>query len=94
MENKETITVTVTRAVNGGVIAAYAMTVDASGVDKLVLNKVPESWRSYVNGRDILWPQSIMLPHTLEYFDMPELYDLVKSKADTEIISYADQMIE
>ena len=78
----------------GGVIAAYAMAVDASGVDKLVLNKVPESWRSYVNGKDILWPQSIMLPHTLEYFDMPELYDLVKSKADTEIISYADQMIE
>ena len=77
----------------GGVIAAYAMAVDSTGVDKVMLNMVPESWRSFVNGKDIRWPQSVMIPGSLKYFDMPELYSLLESKVKTEIIRYADQMI-
>ena len=78
----------------GGLIAAYAMAVNSEGVDKLVLNKVPESWRSFVNGKDIRWPQSVMIPDSLKYFDLPELYELLKSKLPTEILNYADQMME
>lgn len=78
----------------GGVIAAYAMAADPTGVDKVVLNMVPESWRSFVNGKDIRWPQSVMIPGSLKYFDMPELYRLLQSKVKTEIVKYADQMIK
>lgn len=78
----------------GGVIAAYAMAVNSGGVDKLILHDVPESWRSFVNGKDIRWPQSVMIPGSLKYFDMPELYEFLKTEVNTEIIRYADQMLD
>ena len=78
----------------GGLIAAYAMAVDCSGVDKLVISKVPESWRSFINGRDVRWPQSLMIPGSLKCFDLPELYGYIKRKLPTEIGNFQNQMME
>ena len=78
----------------GGLTAAYAMAVDSRGVDKLVISQVPESWRSFVNGGDVRWPQSVMIPGSLACFDLPELYEYIKKKLPTEIGSFKNQMME
>ena len=78
----------------GGLIAAYAMAVDSRGVDKLVISGVPESWRSFINGGDVRWPQSIMIPGSLACFDLPELYEYIKRKLPTEIGNFQNQMME
>ena len=78
----------------GGLTAAYAMAIDSRGVDKLVLSQVPESWRSFVNGGDIHWPQSVMIPGSLNCFDLPELYEYIKKKLPTEIGNFSNQMMD
>ena len=78
----------------GGLIAAYAMAVDSRGVDKLVISGVPESWRSFINGGDVRWPQSIMIPGSLACFDLPELYEYIKRKLPTEIGNFQNQMMD
>jgi cephalosporin-C deacetylase-like acetyl esterase len=78
----------------GGVIAAYAAAADCRNIDELVLDGVPENWRSFVNGKDIRWPQSVMIPHSLKYFDMQELYQYISSQIPLKITRYADQMMK
>ncbi len=77
----------------GGLTAAYAMAVDSRGVDKLILSGIPESWRSFINGGDVHWPQSVMIPGSLACFDLPELYEYIKKKLPTEIGNFKNQMM-
>ena len=78
----------------GGVISAYAAAADGNNIDELVLHGVPQSWRSFVNGKDIRWPQSVMIPDSLKYFDMPELYDFIGKKMPLKITAFYDQMMK
>ena len=78
----------------GGLIAAYAMAIDSTQVDKVVLSNVPESWKSFVNGKDVRWPQSLMIPGSLKCFDLPELYDYISKKVPTEIGEFQNQMMD
>ena len=76
----------------GGLLACYACAIEPENFDELILTGVPESWQSCINGKDIRWPQSIMLPHTLKHFDLPELYAHLSKQTNLQIKSQTQQV--
>ena len=46
----------------------------------MTLINAPTSYAAMAQTRYQQWPQSAMLPHVLEHFDLPDLYRELKSK--------------
>ena len=62
-------------------------------VESLTLLDAPESYLSMAKKRITRWPQSCMLPGVLNFTDLPEIYDAVRSEKALEIVNFVNEPI-
>ena len=78
----------------GALAAACAAGIDCSGIDRIRLFKLPNSWAECCGGADLRWPQSHLIPGMLKVFDLPDLYRILGDRCDFSAVDFLDGMLQ
>ena len=78
----------------GALVTLFALGIDSALADKVRLTGLPTAYSDFTGDKDVLWPQSHMIPGMLKVFDIPELCKILEEKIDFKAQDFRNRMME